>query len=89
LATPAPNALTLGSQIAGVGRRLDAWDLEVIDGTGCPMNIAFHTDGETVPMANHNEGSPAVCNLARGALLRAVQAGVGVEALSFLLGGWT
>ena len=48
-----------------------------------PMNMAFHADGETVLIANHNEGTLAVCNLARGEVLRTVQAGVGVEALSF------
>jgi YVTN family beta-propeller protein len=48
-----------------------------------PMNMAFHPDGETVLIANHNEGSLAVCNLARGEVLRTVQAGVGIEALSF------
>ncbi len=48
-----------------------------------PMNMAFHEDGETVVIANHNEGSLAVCNLRRGAVLRTVQAGVGVETLSF------
>jgi DNA-binding beta-propeller fold protein YncE len=48
-----------------------------------PMNMAFHEDGETVLIANHNEGSLAVCNLPRAAVLRTVQAGVGVEALSF------
>jgi DNA-binding beta-propeller fold protein YncE len=48
-----------------------------------PMNMAFHADGETVLIANHNEGSLAVCDLPRAAVLRTVQAGVGVEALSF------
>ncbi len=48
-----------------------------------PMNMAFHEDGETVLIANHNEGSLAVCNLARGEVVRTVQAGVGVETLSF------
>jgi YVTN family beta-propeller protein len=48
-----------------------------------PMNMAFHEDGETVLIANHNEGSLAVCSLTRGEVLRTVQAGVGVEALSF------
>jgi DNA-binding beta-propeller fold protein YncE len=48
-----------------------------------PMNMAFHEDGETALIANHNEGSLAVCNLARGEVLRTVHAGVGVEALSF------
>ena len=48
-----------------------------------PMNMAFHDDGETVLIANHNEGSLAVCNLQRGEVLRTVRAGAGVEALSF------
>jgi DNA-binding beta-propeller fold protein YncE len=48
-----------------------------------PMNMAFHEDGETVLIANHNEGSLAVCSLERGEVLRTVQAGVGVETLSF------
>jgi len=48
-----------------------------------PMNMAFHADGETVLIANHNEGSLAVCNLPRAEVLRTVQAGVGIEALSF------
>lgn len=48
-----------------------------------PMNMAFHEDGETVVIANHNEGSLAVCNLDRGEVLRTVQAGAGIESLSF------
>ena len=48
-----------------------------------PMNMAFHEDGETVLIANHNEGSLAMCNLGRGEVLRTVQAGVGIETLSF------
>ena len=48
-----------------------------------PMNMAFHEDGETVLVANQNEGSLAVCNLARAEVLRTVQAGHGVETLSF------
>lgn len=48
-----------------------------------PMNMAFHEDGETVLIANQNEGSLAVCSLERGEVLRTVQAGVGVETLSF------
>ncbi|HEY6762062.1 MAG TPA: hypothetical protein VI318_21355 [Baekduia sp.] len=48
-----------------------------------PMNMAFHADGETVLVANHNEGTLAVCDLPRGEVLRTVQAGVGVETLSF------
>lgn len=38
---------------------------------------------ETVLIANQNEGSLAVCSLMRGEVLRTVQAGVGVETLSF------
>ena len=48
-----------------------------------PMNVAFHDDGETVVIANHNEGSLAVCNLERGEVLRTVRAGVGIESLLF------
>jgi DNA-binding beta-propeller fold protein YncE len=48
-----------------------------------PMNMAFHEDGETVLIANHNEGSLAVCNLERGEVLRTVPAGVGIETLAF------
>jgi DNA-binding beta-propeller fold protein YncE len=48
-----------------------------------PMDMAFHEDGETVVIANHDEGSLAVCNLERGEVLRTVQAGVGIETLSF------
>jgi YVTN family beta-propeller protein len=48
-----------------------------------PMDMAFHEDGETVLIANHNEGSVAVCNLERGEVVRTVEAGVGIETLSF------
>jgi YVTN family beta-propeller protein len=48
-----------------------------------PMDMAFHEDGETVVIANQNEGSLAVCNLDRGEVLRTVEAGVGIETLSF------
>jgi YVTN family beta-propeller protein len=48
-----------------------------------PMDMAFHEDGETVIIANHNEGSLAVCNLDRGEVVRTVEAGVGIETLSF------
>jgi len=48
-----------------------------------PMDMAFHEDGQTVLIANHNGGSLAVCNLARGEVLRTVQVGTGVETLSF------
>ena len=48
-----------------------------------PMNMAFHTDGRTVLIANQNEGTLAVCDLERAEVLRTVRAGVGVETLSF------
>jgi len=48
-----------------------------------PMDMAYHEDGETVIIANHNEGSLAVCNLERGEVVRTVEAGVGIETLSF------
>jgi len=48
-----------------------------------PMDMAYHEDGETVIIANHNEGSLAVCNLDRGEVVRTVEAGVGIETLSF------
>lgn len=48
-----------------------------------PMNMAFHEDGESVLIANHNEGSLVACNLERREVLRTVQAGLGVETLSF------
>jgi DNA-binding beta-propeller fold protein YncE len=48
-----------------------------------PMDMAFHEDGETVLIANHNGGSLAVCNLERGEVLRTVPAGAGIETLSF------
>jgi YVTN family beta-propeller protein len=48
-----------------------------------PMDVAFHEDGETAIIANHNEGSLAVCNLERGEVMRTVEAGVGIETLSF------
>ena len=48
-----------------------------------PMNMAFHPDGRTVLIANQNEGTLSVCDLNRAEVLRTVQAGAGVEALSF------
>jgi DNA-binding beta-propeller fold protein YncE len=48
-----------------------------------PMDMAFHGDGETVLIANHNGGSLAVCNLPRGEVVRTVRAGVGIETLAF------
>jgi YVTN family beta-propeller protein len=48
-----------------------------------PMNMAFHTDGRTVLIANQNEGTLAVCDLDLAEVRRTVRAGVGVEALSF------
>ena len=48
-----------------------------------PMNMAFHADGRTLLIANHNAGSLAVVDLERAEVLRTVPAGVGVETLSF------
>ena len=48
-----------------------------------PMNMAFHPDGRTVLIANHNAGSLSVVDLERAEVLRTVPAGVGVEVLSF------
>jgi YVTN family beta-propeller protein len=48
-----------------------------------PMDMAFHEDGETVIIANQNDGSLAVCDLERGEVVRTVEAGVGIETLSF------
>ncbi|WP_174363690.1 WD40 repeat domain-containing protein [uncultured Caballeronia sp.] len=48
-----------------------------------PMNMAFHSDGRTVVIANQNEGSVSICDLEKAEVLRTVPAGVGVEALSF------
>jgi DNA-binding beta-propeller fold protein YncE len=48
-----------------------------------PMNMAFHPDGHTVLIANHNAGSLSVVDLERAEVLRTVPAGVGVEVLSF------
>ena len=48
-----------------------------------PMNMAFHADGRTVLIGNHNEGTLAICDLERAEVLRTVPAGVGVETLAF------
>ncbi len=48
-----------------------------------PMNMAFHPDGRTVLIANQNEGTLAVCDLERAEVLQMVEAGIGVETLSF------
>jgi DNA-binding beta-propeller fold protein YncE len=48
-----------------------------------PMNMAFHPDGRSVLIANQNEGTLALCDLQRAEVLRTIQAGEGVEALSF------
>jgi YVTN family beta-propeller protein len=48
-----------------------------------PMNMAFHPDGRTVLIANHNAGSLSVVDLEHAEVLRTVPAGVGVEVLSF------
>jgi DNA-binding beta-propeller fold protein YncE len=48
-----------------------------------PMNMAYHPNGETVVIANHDEGSVAEVELATGIVLRTVPAGKGVETLSY------
>lgn len=48
-----------------------------------PMNMAFSADGRTVVIANHNEGSLAICDLEDAEARCTVPAGVGVETLSF------
>jgi DNA-binding beta-propeller fold protein YncE len=48
-----------------------------------PMNVAFHPDGRTALIANHNAGSLSVVDLEQAEVLRTVPAGVGVETLSF------
>jgi DNA-binding beta-propeller fold protein YncE len=48
-----------------------------------PMNMAFHPDGRTVVIANHNAGSVSVVDLEQGNVLRTVPAGVGIETLSY------
>jgi YVTN family beta-propeller protein len=45
--------------------------------------MAFHPDGRTVLIANHNAGSLSVADLEQAEVLRTVPAGVGVETLSF------
>jgi YVTN family beta-propeller protein len=48
-----------------------------------PMGVAFHPDGETALVANHNSGRVSVANLATGRQLRDMPAGRGVETLAF------
>lgn len=48
-----------------------------------PMNMAFHPDGRTVVIANHDAGSVSVVDLEQGDVLRTVPAGVGIETLSY------
>jgi YVTN family beta-propeller protein len=45
--------------------------------------MAFHPDGRTVVIANHNAGSVSVVDLEQGNVLRTVPAGVGIETLSY------
>jgi DNA-binding beta-propeller fold protein YncE len=49
----------------------------------CTMNMAYKDDGRTVIIANQNTGTLSVCDLQDGAVLRTVQAGTGIETLSF------
>ncbi|BCQ28141.1 hypothetical protein NK8_63300 (plasmid) [Caballeronia sp. NK8] len=48
-----------------------------------PMDLCYAPDGRTALIANHDEGSLCVVDLERGETVRTVQAGVGVEVLSF------
>jgi len=48
-----------------------------------PMDLCYAPDGHTALVANHDEGSLCVVDLQRGETIRTVQAGVGVEVLSF------
>jgi DNA-binding beta-propeller fold protein YncE len=48
-----------------------------------PMDMAYHPNGRTLLIANHDAGSLAVVDLEQGEVLRTVPAGVGIETLSF------
>jgi DNA-binding beta-propeller fold protein YncE len=48
-----------------------------------PMDMAFHPDGRTVVIANQNDGTISVVDLPEGEVLRTVDAGAGIESLSF------
>jgi DNA-binding beta-propeller fold protein YncE len=48
-----------------------------------PMNMAFHPDGRTLLIANHDAGTIAVVDLEKAEVLRTVEAGRGCEVLSF------
>ncbi len=48
-----------------------------------PMGVAFHPDGQTALVANHNSGRISVASLAAGRQLRDLPAGKGVETLAF------
>jgi DNA-binding beta-propeller fold protein YncE len=48
-----------------------------------PMNMAFHSDGRTLVIANHDAGSLAVVDLDEAEVVRTVPAGIGIETLSF------
>lgn len=48
-----------------------------------PMDMGFHQDGETVLVANHDEGTLAIVDLKTGGVRRTIAAGEGVEILSF------
>jgi len=48
-----------------------------------PMDMAFHEDGRTVLIANHDAGSISVVDLASGQVVRTLACGKGVETLSF------
>lgn len=48
-----------------------------------PMGVAFHPDGQTALVANHNAGRVSVVDLATGRQTRDLPAGRGVETLAF------
>jgi len=47
------------------------------------MDMAFHSDGRTVLIANQDDGTISVVDLQEAEALKTVHAGVGIETLSF------
>jgi YVTN family beta-propeller protein len=47
------------------------------------MDMAFHPDGDTVLIANQDDGTITVVNLRKAEVVKTVKAGTGVESLSF------
>ena len=48
-----------------------------------PMDMAFHPDGNTVLVANQDDGTISVVDLREAKALKTVHAGAGIESLSF------